>query len=302
MPRTRRAVLGSLAGLAGLTALAGCSGGGPSEPTETLTPADVPTRVTSSRPGGSGARLAFERIDPREVPAGAPIAVLAPEWREWLRRAADGETVRATARPEAGPHRPAMDRLEGVALRTETGAAAYELSLESGPAIAFALVAERVDAPPDGTTAHPLEALPGGVREPFLEAIERGRVELTPEMHAAQFHAEHGRPGEGAHRVLYVAHEGEVYRLGKRVPTVTPPEAFYVILRLSSTAELPAPPATLDLRVDEAAAAPLREGVRASENGERRPLSAYPAAARALAVEASYAATLTAFYRLRIED
>lgn len=271
-----------------LTALAAVTAGCTVGPGST----DTPTQSDSPSPTDDPL-VTFDSVDVLDVSADEPVLVAASEWRRWLRRAADGETVRGAVNDPDVCGRAPIDGVTTVALRDAAGrSGTYDASVATGGHYRYPFDAERA-TPPEDATVYDLSELPEAVATHFQSILETGSGTIEPQTRAYEFVEAHTRQHAEYRYLLYLRWNGTTYRLSARIPTYTPACGFYVVLRLSG-----AEGAAADVTLSLAGEGEL-DGVEMLD-GESRRLSAYPGEMQALLREFSYVLTVSRCYAVDV--
>jgi hypothetical protein len=221
-----------------------------------------------------------------DLPAGASALVVSRQWRDWLRSAAAGDTVRAKATP-ADCGRSPLRQFRPVRL-ADAGqhSGAYAVAGDTGGYDEYDFGAGGA-TPPADATVNAFGSLPSAVRDDIGRLLDGEGVALPPQRRTHQYIRTEGEDG-----VLWVRRDGTTHRVYARVPTITPPCDYHLVLRLSPTAA----DRTLSLAgVDE----PGRIATDA-EAGTPRSLSRYPRNDATRLREFGHVMTRTGFCRVQV--
>lgn len=271
-----------------LTALASVTAGCTVGPAAT----DTPTRSDSPSPTDDPLVL-LDRVDVLDVPAEEPILVAAPEWRRWVRQAADGETVRGAINDPERCGRAPLAGVTAVAIRDAgSRSGTYDASVETGGHYRYPFDAEEA-TPPENAQVYDLSDLPDPVASHFQSILATGSGTIEPQSRAYEFVEANTRPHEDYRYLLYLRWDGTTYRLSARIPTYTPACGFFVVLGMNR-ADATSPDVTLSLAGDDDL-----DGVEMLD-GEPRRLSAYPTDLRPLLRASGYVLTVTRCYRVEM--
>lgn len=197
----------------GAVGVAGCLSRSPGTPTGTRTTAP-PTGSQGEPPSPTGTTAdptneVLELTVHPVAEAPTPFQVYAPTLADWLRRAADGETVRAHAEVQFPMSHPVLPEFDGGAIElVDAGdrSGTYEVIAAGGTRYHVLAGAETVESPPDDVEVIDYDSLVAGRRELVRLAI-RGDPD-------ARFYQETPL-GEWARTEFlggYVEYEGDVYR------------------------------------------------------------------------------------------
>lgn len=207
---SRRSLLASLATLG----LAGCLDEAPDDsetagrtptgsPTTGRTPSESPTDRPTSDSTATPPRVIVERID--AFPRGEPVVVYPDALREWLARAARGETVRATDGTFTYDPQPILPGVSTVTLTDDEAVAGrYRCEIQGGTYYERQLTATPADPPADATVT-PVATLSDPRRELAVAAIDGEYPFVEPQ----------SRLGEWVRTAFfggYYTHDGQTYR------------------------------------------------------------------------------------------
>lgn len=277
-----------------LTALAAVSAGctvGPGGTAESPTSSESPgSTVTEEDP-----LVTFDEVDVSDAPANEPILVASTEWRRWLRRAADGRTVRAAVNDPEFCGRAQLDDATAVALQDAGDlSGTYDLTLETGGHYRYPFDAEEA-APPADAPVYEFDGLSDAVASRIEPILVTGSGTIEPQMRAYEFVQSNTLDSDDYRYRLYVRRKETTYRLSARIPTYTPACGFYVVLGLSRSG-------TSDITQTLSLAGP--DDLPGSERlgGESRHLSSFPERICPLLMEFEYLMTVTRCYRVDVYD